>query len=197
MNWFIWLVVALIAALVFAVFRARGRRGSVVTVVAPKLGFVNFGNNIFASLVKEDQSALSGCFSHTLQSAEGAVPTCDVLFAYADLSPDGSLLGAPEPTIRHLAARAHAAIVVLASPNPGKNIIAAGKLPGPKNASLVFTIDRKNDFANFFKELFSLMRRGKSMPVAWSTMAPQHLSAMRPGIPETIFVPESGAVTFQ
>jgi hypothetical protein len=80
---------------------------------------------------------------------------------------------------------------------PENASVAAGKLPGPKNASLVFTIDRKDGFANFFKQLFSLMAVGKPMPLAWVTLAPQHASTMPPGIPETIFVPEAGAVTFR
>lgn len=197
MSWLLWLVIAVIIVVAFAVARTNARRGPSITIIAPKVGFVNFGNAAFASFIEEDRSAFSASFSQAASSVDGAIPTCDVLFVYGRLAPDGSLVGAPMPTIRHVAAHARAAIVVLASPNSGRSIVAAGKMPGPKSASLVFTIDRKEEFPSFFKQLFSLMASGKSMPMAWVAIAPQHPSAMRPGMPETIFVPEAGAVTFR
>ena len=198
MSWALGLVIAIIVVVAFAVVRANARRRHSIMIISPKVGFVNFGNSAFASLVDEDRNALSASFGQAVSSIGGGVPTCDVLFVYGRLAPDGSLVGAPPaPTIRHVAAHAGAAIVVLASPNPGERIVAAGKLPGPKSASLVFTIDRKEGFATFFKQLFSLMASGKSMTMAWVAIAPQHSSEMRPGMPETIFVPEAGAVTFQ
>jgi hypothetical protein len=197
MDWLVSLasVIALFAALAVARARARGRRAPVV-ITAPKVSFVNFGNGHFASLVSDDRSKLAHSFSQVVPSRDGAVPLCDILFVYATLLPDGSLVNAPGPTIRHVAAQARAAIVVLASPNPGENIVAAGRLPGPKKANLVFTIDRKEQFASFFAELFRLMASGKPLPLAWVTIAPQHLSAARAGTPDTIFLPEGNPVAF-
>jgi len=197
MDWLLWIAIAVAVLGAFVLVRARARAQAGITLVAPKVGFVNFGNGAFASLVDEDRTALTDSFRQVVSPQDGTIPTCDVLFVYASLSPDGSLIGAPEPTIRHVAARASAAVVVLAAPNSGASVVAAGKLPGPKKASLVFTIDRKQQFTVFFKELFSLMAIGKPMPLAWVTIAPQHASAMRPDMPETIFVPEAGAVRFQ
>jgi hypothetical protein len=191
------IAVAVLVVVAVALRRAHAKRRRGRTLVAPRVGFVPCGNGAFAAFLEGDRSALAASFSQTVAAVEGAVPTCKVLFVYARLAPDGHLLHAPASTLRHLAGEARAAIVVLASPNPPANIVAAGQLPGPRSASLVFTLDRKEDFAGFFQRLFARMATGESMPVAWVALAPQQPHALYPDVPETVFVPEGGAVTFR
>jgi hypothetical protein len=100
--------------------------------------------------------------------------------------------------VRRLAARAGASLLVVASNNPSEHIVAANKLPGPRYASLVFTIDRNGDgFGRFFKEIFTLMKAGKTMPMAWAKIAPQHESVMPKYAPATVFLPEGKFVVLR
>jgi hypothetical protein len=184
------------AAILFALYKFwnSGR----VRIRHPKLGLLNLGGEEFAALLNEDRAAFGSLFDDVVISAAGSVPRCDVLFVYAQLQPDGSLSGGAQPTIRHAAADAHCAVVVSASNNPSDRVVAGSKLPGPKQASLVLTLDRNRDgFARFFKELFTLMKSGKTMPMAWVTIAPQSKSVMPQYIPETIFLPEGKFVVFK
>jgi hypothetical protein len=99
-----------------------------------------------------------------------------------------------------LAERARAAIVVVASSNPSANVVAAAQLAGPKQANIVWTLDRKGEaFARFFVELFTLMQKGRSMPVAWAWIAPQVPKRLQKDreLPETICQLEAGQVRFQ
>jgi hypothetical protein len=184
------------AAILFAAYKFwnSGR----VRIRNPKLGVLNLGGEEFAAIVNEDRAAFGSLFEEVIVSGDGKVPQCDVLFVYARLEPDGSLRGADESTIRHAAARAHCSIAVSACNNPSDRVVAAGKLQGPKDGSLVLTLDRKGDgFSRFFKELFTLMKSGKSMPAAWVKIAPQHTSVMPQHTPETIFLSEGKFVAFK
>ena len=188
--------VAVVIMVILALFFILRRRGDVV-VVEPKLGLVDLSGGKFAALLEEDRKALSSLFSDVSSSNRPPIPRCDVLFLYSDLAPDGSLLHGP--SVRQVATRAGAAIVVLASDkSPEERLTAAAAGTGQKKASLVLTYDRKGEsFARFFRELFSLMKSGKGMPAAWVALAPQHPSAMNPDLPETIFLPEAGTVQFK
>ncbi|HKY08529.1 MAG TPA: hypothetical protein VJQ55_09815, partial [Candidatus Binatia bacterium] len=144
----------------------RGRNAGVV--VDPTLGFLTVGESGFAELLEQDRANLGPLFSKTESGSGYQIPQCDVLFVYASIQPDGSLGLGSDVTLRHIAERAGAAIAVLASNNTSENISAAAKLPGPARANLVWTFDRKGDrFSIFFKDLFTQMKRGKSMPRAW------------------------------
>jgi hypothetical protein len=184
------------AAILLAVYKFwnSGR----VRIRNPKLGVWNLAGEEFAALVNEDRAAFGSLFDEIIVSGDGKVPQCDALFVYARLEPDGSLRDVAEPTIRHAAARAHCSIVVSASNNPSDRVVAASKLRGPKEASLVLTLDRNGEgFSRFFKELFTLMKSGKTMPAAWVKIAPQHTSAMPQHTPETIFLSEGKLVAFK
>lgn len=183
------------AAILLAVYKFwnSGR----VCIRNPKLGVLTLGGEEFAAIVNEDRAAFGSLFEEIIVSGDGKVPQCDVLFLYARLKPDGSL-GAGEPTIRHAAARAHCSIVVLASNNLSERVVAASKLQGPKGASLVLTLNRNGEgFSRFFKELFRLMKSGKTLPAAWVKIAPQHTSVMPQHTPETIFLSEGKFVAFK
>ena len=184
------------AMMVYALYLTfRGRNSGVVD---PTLGFLNVGGDGLAPFVEEDRAALSPLFSKIESGAGYQVPKCDVLFMYADVSPDGSFGLGGDVTFRHVAEKAGATIAVLASNNASAHIIAASRLPGPKRANLVWTFDRKGDaFASFFKELFTRMKSGKPMPAAWVAISPQYKTERHRDLPETMCQLEAGQVRFR
>jgi hypothetical protein len=183
---------SLAAYALYLIFRGRNQ-----AIADPTLGFLNLGDE-FASLIAEDRAALSPLFSKVETGTGHLTPKCDVLFVYANIASDGSLGVGKELTIRHLAERAGASIVVLASNNPAEVGITAAKLPGPKRANVVWTLNRRGDsFPRFFKELFTRMKAGKSMPMAWVAISPQYKSETHRDLPETICQMEAGQVRFR
>jgi hypothetical protein len=184
------------ALAVYALYLTFRRRNQVIT--NPTIGFFNVGGELFAPLIAEDRSALGLLFSKLEIGTGYEIPKCNVLFVYADIASDGSLAVGKQLTIRHLADKAGASIVVLASSNPADRSIAASKLPGPNRANLVWTLNRRGDsFCRFFKELFTQMKAGKSMPIAWNVIAPQYKSEKHADLPETICQMEAGQVRFR
>jgi hypothetical protein len=178
---------------VYLVFRGRNQG-----IADPTLGFLNLGGDVFAPLIEQDRTALSPLFTKIETGTGYQIPKCNVLFVYTEIASDGTLGLGKEVTIRHLADRAGAAIVVLASNNPADRGINASKLPGPKRANLVWTLDRRGEtFPRFFKELFTRMKAGKSMPVAWVAISPQYESEAHRDLPETICQMEAGQVRFR
>ena len=190
---FIYLFMGCLAAYaLYLVFRGRNRG-----VADPALGFLNLGGEVFMPLITEDRTTLGPIFSKFEMGTGYEVPKCDVLFVYSDIASDGSLGLGKDFTLRHLAQRAGASIAVLASNNPPGHGIVASKLSGPKRANLVWTLNRRGDaFPRFFKELFTRMKGGKSMPLAWVAIAPQDQSEAHRDLPETICQMEAGQVRF-
>ncbi|HEX9263322.1 MAG TPA: hypothetical protein VF977_03040 [Candidatus Binatia bacterium] len=184
---------SLAAYALYLIFRGRDR-----AIADPTLGFLNLGDALFASLIAADRAALSPLFSKLETGTGYQIPKCDVLFVYAEIASDGLLGLGKELTLRHLAERAGASIAVLASNNPAEHGIVASKLSGPKRANLVWTLNRRGDaFPRFFKELFTRMKDGKSMPLAWVAIAPQYQSEAHRDLPETICQMEAGQVRFR
>jgi hypothetical protein len=184
---------ALAAYALYLTFRGRN-----AGVVDPSLGLLNVGGDTFVPLLEQDRTALSPLFSKIEMAAGYQIPKCSVLFIYADVAPDGSLGLGGNVTIRHLAEKAGALIAVLASNNLSAHAIAAAKLPGPTRANLVWTLDRKGGaFCLFFKELFTRMNAGKSMPRAWNAIAPQYRHDAHDDLPVTICQMEAGQVRFR
>src|SRR5690349_18150652 len=116
---------SLAAYALYLTFRGRGQ-----AIADPTLGFLNLGGESFAPLAAEDRAAIAPLFSKVENGTGHPVPKCDVLFVYADIAADGSLGLGRELTIRHLADKAGASIVVLASNNRAEDSITASKLPG-------------------------------------------------------------------
>jgi hypothetical protein len=62
----------------------------------------------------------------------------------------------------------------------------------------LWTIDRKGEaFSRFFKEMFTRMKAGTSMPKAWNAIAPQYRHAVHHDLPVTICQLEAGQVRFR
>ena len=189
-------VAFLIAVVFWIMFRSRGP----APIKNPTLGFLNLGGDEFSPLIDADRSALAAIFPEVKTGAGYQIPTCDILFIYANVTPDGSVGLGTNWTVRHLAERAGAAITVVASSNPSDNLLAAARLAGPKQANLVWTLDRKGDaFPRFFAELFAHMKKGRSMPMAWVAISPQmpRRAEQDQNLPEMICNLEAGQVRFQ
>ena len=126
------------------------------------------------------------------------IPKCDVLFLYATLEPS-TRVGGRELSLRDVIKAAGARIAVVASELPaavlsnrefGQALTAGTDWP----ANIVITLNRNGDtFGKFFRELFSKMRSGVTMPMAWVALAPQG-PQQRSDIPGTICLMEAGHI---
>jgi hypothetical protein len=191
---------AFVAFLVAVVFRIMLRSRAQVPIKSPTLGFLNLGGDEFLPLIDTDRAALAPIFSEVKTGAGYQIPNCDILFIYANVTPDGSVGIDINLTVRHLAERAGAAITVVASGNSSENVLAAARLAGPKQTNLVWTLDRKGEaFPRFFVQLFTHMKKGRSMPAAWVAISPQVPSRMQQdqNLPDMICNLEAGQVRFQ
>jgi len=191
-----WLII-LIALVMYPFFsKAMGSfRRHTFVIKSPRLGILNLKGAAAAGDIAVDRSAISTFFLSVEQS-EGVVPSCDVLFLYCDLTPDGAVI-ASESSFREIIRDSGATVAVVASDNSGDRYIAAGK-PAPYGmANLAMTIDRRgNAFPSFYKRLFDYMSQGISMPVAWVKIAPQIPGMDHQDCPGGIFSCERGQVTF-
>jgi hypothetical protein len=170
------------------------RAGKIIS--DPVIGFLSYDNK-FSGMRDQDSVGFKALFSEMKISENDDIPKCDVLFLYADIQEDGHLHGAGILTIGNIAQAAEASVLVLASENVNENLIAAAKNDGSYGAGFVYTYKRGNtEFTQFFLDLFGLMFKGETMPMAWVTLFPQNPHAQQPELPAVIFTMEGGAVTF-
>lgn len=162
------------------------------------LGFASLGGDDLLPLLNEDVAALSPLFKNINLAPVTQLPSCEILFLYAHLRKDGALIGVKSPAgLRQLAQLTGAKIIVLASPNNSDAIQSSISLAGPKQANLIFTLDRNGSgFSKLFCELFEKMQSGESMLHAWVQLIPQCPSAMPANVPATIFLAEAGDLSF-
>ena len=162
------------------------------------LGFANLSGDDLDPLVAEDAAALSPLFKTVSVAPPHQLPTCQILFLYAHLNDDGTIRGTSGLRIRQVVEMTKSAIVVLASPNSGESINNAAASPGSRSANLVFTFDRNSSsFARFFRALFEHMRDGDDMLSAWVGLAPQGPPDAASTAPDTMLLPEAGALAFR
>jgi len=178
-----WIVAFVV---IFALLRlaTRGQK-----IKNPRLGILDLTAGKSDALVSEDRAALANLFAAVEVTTE-TVPKCDVLFLYATLGEGGALVGTERylrVTIRESGAR----IVVVASENPDPKPSKPG--PGDARANLVITLQRNGEkFPRFFRELFTRMKKGQTMPMAWVRIVPQGPSSKHDDCPDTIFLMEAG-----
>lgn len=159
------------------------------------LGFANLAGDQAAHYVDEDIAALSPAFAQVNRAPYGKIPRTAILFAYVRLKEDGTLPGTAFG-VRKLVELSGAKALVMALANPSTAIINSGKLPGPKTANIVFTINRNGSgFARFFREMFDLMRGGTDMLQAYVRLAPQG-PVQEKWLPGTILAAEGGKLLF-
>lgn len=187
--------IALLAFLVYLVVRSR-LRSRAATIKSPSIGFLDLSGGEFTELLREDKNALSPLFESPVESSS-TPPKCNVLFLYFRLTEDGGIQGSNH-RLRELVRDSGASVAVVATDNPGPHYKLATKKTGFGNANLVMTLNRKGHaFSRFFQQLFSLMKQGKSMPIAWVKLAPQIPGQEHPDCPDTFFVCEAGQVSFK
>jgi hypothetical protein len=164
-------------------------------IQSPKIGFLNLVGAAASPLVQEDVTVLKPLFSDCLES-DGNAPICDVLMIYATIKADGAVENT-ERSLRQIISESQAPIVVVATENSAESYIAAGKHPRSSNANLVMTLKRNGQiFPEFFKELFGMMHRGITMPMAWVKLAPQ-IPREQKNVPGTICAMEVSHVLFK
>lgn len=162
-----------------------------------EIGFSNLSGSDAAAMLQQDAAVLSPLFKEARVVAEQQVPATPILFVYAHLNENGTIRGIDAFGIRQIVQATHSQIVVVALPNSQNSIRNASRLPGPKTADIVFTLDRKGAaFGRFFHALFELMRDGASMPEAWVRLAPQGPVAHKDQ-PAMILVADAGKLVFR
>jgi hypothetical protein len=175
---------------------ALALRRRVPRIQSPVLGILDLSAGSATAEVDADRAALGPLFSALLESTTEP-PRCNVLFLYCHIEADGSLRGHGQG-LREIIRDSGAAVVVVAMENEAEAYVAAAKDRGYGRANLVMTLHRKGEvFATFFQKLFSLMKGGVSMPVAWVRLAPQVPGMEHTGVPDTVFACEAGQVAFQ
>jgi hypothetical protein len=184
--WF-WLIV-------LAAFFVYARRAHLKRAIKnPRLGVLDLTHGASEQIRTDDVAALRDLFS-SVEISTAAPPACDVLFLYATIEDGGGLLGTDRflrATIRDAGAR----VVVVASENPHPRP-GQGHVYG--HANLVITLARNGPaFPQFFRALFTRMKRGSSMPSAWNRLAPQIPGKDHAGCPATIFLCELGGISFR
>lgn len=164
-------------------------------ITAPHLGVLNLVGDASAVARSEDLEALRPFFVSVCES-DRSVPTCDALFLYATLNPDGSVAGAAEG-LRAIIRDSRAKVVVLAWETLMDRAVLATRRAGYGGANIVITLARKGTaFSQFFRELFQAMSEGEGMPDAWIRIAPQDPALVRPHRPNLVFLCESGRIAF-
>jgi hypothetical protein len=168
-------------------------------ISSPVLGLVNLLGSAGNALLEQDRKTLGGIFS-SVQVADRAIPRCNVLFLYCTLETSGRVAGL-SASFRDVIKEARAHIAVLASdlspavmqnPEFRKSLSARPDWP----ANIVITLNRNGEhFGRFFQQLFSQMRAGVGMPMAWVKLAPQGPSQPK-DIPGTIALMEAGHIAF-
>jgi hypothetical protein len=191
MNGFLIAVVAIVVVAVLS----RLFRGA-PTIQSPTLGILDFAGENSSTAKAADQAAIAAIFASVSESSSEP-PRCNVLFLYCHFEPDGSIRGSARG-LRELIRDSGAAVAVVASENGADSYIAAAKAKGYGRANLVMTISRRGDvFPKFFQRLFTEMKGGVSMPIAWVKLAPQIPNAEHADCPDTIFVCEAGQLAFK
>jgi hypothetical protein len=160
------------------------------------IGFSNIAGDDLSTILQEDVAVLSPLFEHATVTVPGQISGAPVLFIYAHFTKDGYLQGSGARGVRQIVESAKARLIVVASPIPVEAFQKAARVPGPKTANLIFTLDRKQKcFGAFFRELFERMRDGQEMLSAWVQIAPQG-PVQRQDIPATILIAEAGKLAF-
>ena len=188
-----FLVIPLLVLFAFGIGKVLATRTTVIK--QPKLGILDLSNGEYSSCIGGDKTVLQKVFP-TLSESFDAPPVCDVLLIYGHVESGGSIKNS-KIGLREIIRDSQASVVVFATDNPANNYLQAGQRKPYGRANLVMTIDRKGDvFAQFFQRLFTAMKQGTPMPVAWVKLAPQIPNTAHNDCPDTIFACELGQIAF-
>jgi len=175
--------------------RLARQRPTKVVISNPALGVLNLAGSAGDELATHDLAVLASLFDDVRRS-DGEPPICDVLLLYCDIGPDGKVSGSTR-TLREIIRDSRASVVVVARDHPVGSYTAAVPRAAFGRANIVMTLRRKGStFPRFLARIFSEMKGGVSMPVAWNKLAPQVPGAAHVDVPETVFVCEAGEIAF-
>jgi hypothetical protein len=165
-----------------------------IVIRNPSLGVLNLATTSDSDSAADVQ-VLAPYFSEVRQSAD-APPRCDVLLLYCEIDSAGEVRGSIR-RLREIIRDTGATVVVVATEHPVESYIAGAPQTGFGQANLVMTLGRKGPvLAEFLGRLFTQMKQGVTMPVAWNNLAPQIPGVEHKDVPETIFACERGEVVF-
>ena len=188
-----FLIIASLLLLAFGIGKFLAKRKNVIK--QPTLGILDLSNGEYGSYIVADKTVLKTMFN-TLSESTDAPPACDVLMIYGHVESGGGIRNS-KIGLREMIRDSKASIVVIATDNPANNYVQAGKQKSYGHANLVMTLNRRGDvFAQFFQKLFTAMKQGIPMPVAWAKLAPQIPGTDNKDCPDTIFACELGQITF-
>lgn len=191
-----YILIAIVVFFVLAFLRKVTNKP--VIIASPTLGVLDLTNGLDAGIAADDAKSLSDLFSGVMMSTDQP-PICTVLLIYCSISSDGHIADS-SLGLREIIRDSQAPVVVVASENTGDAYVATAKERKPYGqANLVLTISRRErSLTQFLYRLFSQMKRGVSMPVAWVELAPQYSGAPEhKHLPDTIFGCERGQIAFQ
>jgi hypothetical protein len=189
------LLIVAVLIVAAAIFVGRRSRRRALLIRSPRFGILNLKGESAEQLITADSDALTPVLGSPVRGSTSA-PFCDVLFIYCDVASDGRIGNFPG-TLRDLIQTLRAPLVVVASENSGDAYISTTKGQKHGRANLVMTLSRSGAaFPAFFARLFTDMKRGTSMPVAWVKLAPQGPAKEHENLPSTIFACEAGQMVF-
>ena len=189
-----YIAMAFVALIILLAYAYRREKSS-LKIRAPRIGFLNLKGAPGEQALIEDKRSFASMFCNSLESST-VTPSCDVLFIYCDIAPDGKVSG-PTTGLRSIIRDSGAQVVVVASENRTESYIAAAKKTGYGRANLVMTLERRGDvFPKFFNRLFAQVLKGTPLPVAWVNLAPQGPAHNHTDCPVTILILEKGRITF-
>lgn len=188
--------IAGVLTLFIVVVLYRYRRPTKAFIEKPVLGLLDISGGQSVSEVNADRETLGGLFDEVFVSTSKP-PKCDVLLLYCSIETDGRIRGS-ELGLRELIRESGAPVVIVASENTAEQYHAAAKKKDYGHANLVMTIGRRGEvFGQFFHKLFSAMKGGTSMPLAWVKLAPQIPGKDHPDCPISLMLCEVGQIAFR
>ncbi|HEY1266833.1 MAG TPA: hypothetical protein VGH16_06215 [Candidatus Binatia bacterium] len=184
-------LIVIVGLIVFLYFR----RGMSRRITAPTLGILDLSEGSLTPLIQADSAKLGSLFNSVSESKLNA-PKCDVLLLYCYIESDGNIRDSTKG-LNEIIREAGASVAIVASDNDAKNYIVAAKGKNFGSVNIVLILDRRGEmFGEFFLNLFTAMKQGTSMPVAWNKLAPQIPRRDHPDCPASICLMRAGQITF-
>jgi hypothetical protein len=191
-----WLIAGVLTMFVVVVLYRYRQSATVAFIEKPVLGLLDLSDGQSISEVKTDRETLGSLFFAVLESTTKP-PKCDVLLLYCTIETDGRIRGS-ELGLRELIRESGAPVVIVASENSAERYNSAAKKKEYGNANLVMTMNRRGEvFGQFFHKIFSAMKEGASMPLAWVKLVPQIPGKDHPDCPVSLLVCEVGQIAFR